>query len=395
MRKTLQSGIFLILLTLCLEKTEAQSNGFLKITVNQTATLYLDGKNLGDIEPNEEKLLEVRVGSHQLKVIKEGYKTYSEEITINGVNEILEKRINLLRPENFQVDKDISGGNVGVEYGELTVVTKFSGSLVAAKVYVDDKLADNAPTKITKLFVGLHTIRVEYNSMSKTRVVAIQKNKSDVLEIEFLSFSSVSFISSQTAVRGTIDLKKDITVPSLQELSMGEHTLSFVKPGLLPAKRNVSFDGESKYIVTIDLKATYPDIKPEVIGRTYRQPYKPADFEKPTKYKPFRNPNRPWNDLKLAGGFVALIAGGILAQSFTDEPVGYWGVGIGAALITYAIIPPKKSERDKYIYNTTEVPKILNEKNKDINRYNEETKSLLDEKQKEAYNQSAITIVKE
>jgi hypothetical protein len=372
----------------------AQSSGFLKISVNQTASVYLDNKNLGDVEPGEERILEVKPGIHQLKVIRDGYKTHVEEITISAPNEILEKKITLLRPDNFEVDKDVSGSRVGVEYGELTIITKVSGGLVAAKVYVDDKYADNAPAKITRLFVGRHTIRVEYNSMVKTRVVDVRKDKNDIIEIEFMTYSEVRFISPQSGIRGTIDLSREIEVPSVYNISQGEHGLSFSKPGLMASSREFYFDGEHSYRVEVDLRNTYPVVTPEDIGRVNKTLYTSSDFERPTNYRP-QSGGRPWNDWKLAGGFVALVGIGIGTAFLSDNPYVYWGAGIGAACLTYSIIPPTRKDRDNYNYNRERVPEILREKNAPVREYNQQTQRLIEEKQKKDYQEAAINITQE
>jgi hypothetical protein len=396
MRPFFITTILFFLSFVLINTNEAQSTGYLKIKVNQTATVYLDGKNLGDIDPYEEKLLEVKIGNHQLKVIKEGYKTHFEDITISTPNEILERRINLLRPENFKVDKDVSGSNVSVEYGELTVITKLSGSLVAAKVYVDDKFADNAPIKLSKLFVGQHTISVTYNSFSKTKTVNIQKDKSDVLEIELYTYSVVNFISPQTGITGTIDLNEEISIPSNKELSLGEHKLRFSKEGLIPAEKTIYVDGQSNYLINVNLSVTLPYIDPVEVNRDYKKPYTKSDFMKP-ETRQVSN----FGDVMLGGLICGTIFGGISALISAPEKKlenFLWCEGIfcGIALIGGLVFPDTKAvpNKENIDYNNSEVPKIVSEKNLVIESYNQDTERLVKEKQISKYQEDAIIVTK-
>lgn len=381
----------ILLLLVAFNKTEAQSTGYLKIRVNQTATIFLDGKNLGDVDADEEKLVEVRIGNHLLKVIKEGYKTHTEDVTINSTNEILERRINLLRPDNFQVNKDISRSNVAVEYGEITIITKLSGNLVAAKVFVDDVFADNAPAKVTKLFVGQHMIRVDYNTFSKTRIVSIQKNKNDVLEIEFLTNSIVNFTSPQTGVSGTIDLTTQISFPSVQNLSVGNHTLRFSKAGMIPAEKKVFFDGESDYNIELKLQSSYPNVTPEEVGRINKQPHLASEFYRPQSKEVYK---KKFNVLTFAVGFVlASVATTLVTHDYT---IGL-AAGLGAALLDQLLVKKSKysvPDKANIEYNRTEVPRILMEKNREITEYNNETQKLIEERAKTKYCDMAIIITK-
>jgi hypothetical protein len=393
MNKSLKIFLTFFLTGFTFTQINAQQIGFIKIKVNETATIYLNNKNLGDLSPNEQILKEVQLGTHQIKVMKEGYETQIQNIQISIQNEIKELTFVLSRPQSFKVDKDVSGRNLNVEYGELTVITKYSGSLVPAKVYVDDIYADNAPVKLASLFVGRHSIMTEYNSIKKTKYVDILKNNKNVLEIEMLSFSQVEFSSSIEDISVVIDGSKEITIPSQQNLSFGIHHLKISKQNYIPIEKEISVDGESKYNVLINLNQNYPNIEPYELGRSYKQPYPASDFLRPESKNIKDNKNR-WLGMGIGGGLAVLIGAAAIDGVGAG---GYFGILAAGITIPLIFIKPKINKVPDYEnirYNQTEVPKILKNKNSDIDNYNNETKILIRQKQIERYSESAIKIMK-
>lgn len=369
----------------------AQQIGYLKIKVNETATIYLNNRNLGDYGPNEQILKEVPLGTSQIKVMKDGYETQTKNVTITVANEIKEISFLLQRPQSFQVEKDVSGSSVSVEYGELTVITKLSGSLVPAKVFVDGKFADNAPVKLSKLFVGIHTIEVDYNSFKKSRTISIEKNKKDVLEIELLTASQVTFKSDLSGVEGWLEDGKRFSIPSVQLISAGEKTLSFSSEDYFYASKKLFIDGESKYNIMINLSKDLPYVGLDEVGRVTKPLYAASDFTKPeTKLV---RPDKIGPYLGAIGGFIVFA---LLGNAVLEEPAGVL-TGIGGGIAGGLLLRPKKQPvtiKENVDFNRYEVPKILREKNAEIIKYNKETERMLEEKKKQKYNDSAITVTK-
>lgn len=387
-------AIFLLTIVAISYSSFAQQIGYLKIKVNETATIYLNNRNLGDYGPNEEILREVPLGTSQVKVMKDGYETQTKNVTISVANEIKEISFLLQRPQSFQVEKDVTGSSVSVEYGELTVITKLSGSLVPAKVYVDGKFADNAPVKLSKLFVGIHTIEVDYNSIKKSKTISIEKNKKDVLEIELLITSQVTFRTDISGVEGYIDSDDKFGIPSVKFITSGEKTLTFTSEGYYSVSKKIFIDGASKYTVSVNLATDLPTISPEDIGRTIKKPYDASYFPKKQESKTIRDPF--WRNFFMLIG--AMVGGAIGSQLDPEVVLGaYSGVAVGIAIPLFSIKPKIETVpiEENIRYNQYEAPKMLYDMNLEVTRYNQETQSLIKQKQNDRYSDQAIIIQKQ
>jgi hypothetical protein len=372
-----------------------QTKGYLKIIVNvQSVSVAIDGKSIGIVNPNELVIKEVTIGTHQVKASREGYQSQTKEIVISSSNEVKEITFELSKPQKFEVKKDVTSGTLGVDYGGVNVVVKYKGELVPAKVYIDDKFADNAPVNIKRLFAGDHTVRVIYNSIEKANYLKIEQNKINNLEIELVSKCNLDFTSQQTDIRGIVDNTTTINIPTSFKIDEGYHTLGFSKTGFFEATTNASFSSNNNYEIKINLSKSLPYINTSDVDRSYKQPFNAIDFYKPTTKLATNK-----KTAHIIAGICALGAG-IFSTAVAEKNSGLaffvggglgflLGSGIGEMLAGKKSVPDEENIR----YNNYEVPKILAEKNTEIIKYNSETDRLIKVKQQEKYNNEAITII--
>ena len=169
-----------------------KSIGYLKIKVNlESVQVFLDGEYLGVLNANEPLIKEVRAGLHKVTATKTAYKTQTKEVILQA-GQVKEVIFEIVKPARWEIEKNVESELVKAEYGGLTVAVKRNGELVPAKVFLDDVFADIAPLTINKALVGKHSVRAEYESLSRSQEALVTRNEISLVEIELLARSKGS-----------------------------------------------------------------------------------------------------------------------------------------------------------------------------------------------------------
>jgi len=117
--------------------TEAQTqSGSLKVSANVSkARVYVDGQKKGSTPVS---LMGIEPGTHQVKVVKDGYQDYEDSVLVSAGKELEVRAL---------LEKKISGGGIAV-----------SGTPKGAKVYIDGAYAGKLPLQVDSLTAGQHSV---------------------------------------------------------------------------------------------------------------------------------------------------------------------------------------------------------------------------------------------
>ena len=352
------------------------NNAYLTIKVNiDSVKITINNAYYGYASPEKPIIEELKTGFYTIRASKKGYKEETKVINLKpgDSSEIIFK---LQRPDDFEVDKDKEEGIIGVEYGSMTVVVKMKGELVPAKVYIDNKFADNAPVSIKKLFSGVHEVTVEYKGYKKEEKVTIQRDSRKVYEIELLSTSKISIESKTKDITLKINNKK-YNISSDLKLEKGTYNFKFSKYGYITAEKDIFIDGEKTYRLIAKLSQFYPTITPENINR---MPPNTNSYSNKFKKKP---ENNAAFGAKFGFGLCTII--GLVN---TKKPfLGALIIG-GSGTLLGALIGSLIKNQNNIDYNLNQKYK----KNKQISNYNEQTKKLIQQEQKKRYLENAIQV---
>lgn len=382
--------IFAILLPEFLS-AQIYNNAYLTIKVNvSNVKIRINNAYYGYASPDEPIIEELNAGNYTIKAFKDGYKEETKVINLKpgDSSEIIFK---LQRPEDFEVDKDKEEGIIGVEYGSMTVVVKMKGELVPAKVYIDNKFADNATVSVKKLFSGVHEVRVEYKGYKKEEKVTIQKDSRKIVEIELFSTSNISIESKTKDTTLKINNKKYNIFTNLK-LEKETYNFKFSKYGYISAEKNVYINGENNYRIIVKLSKDLPYVTAKSLGRHIKY-INDINFKK-----------RSENYASYYGiyGFVAGMLIGIpVANSVYGNPdkIGGEKGNTGGSIITWLffmgggyligwLIGKNKINRDNVNYNIRTYNQLKNR----VIEYNTETEKLIKQEQTKIYLEKVIQV---
>ena len=384
MKKIISIIVILGLLIPNILFAQTQSKAYLTIKVNVNGVeIKINGESFGIASTDEPIIEELKSGNYIISASKKDYKTDIKNILLRE-GDSRQITFELAKPQEFEVDKDKDKGIIGVEYGSLTVVVKKKGKLVPAKVYIDDKFADNAPVTINKLTVSVHDIRVSYKGLEKYKEIYIKKDKKKIVEIELVTTSKVDIESKFNETNLEID-NQNFNLPTSVDLNKGTFSFEFSKYEYETAKKEIYINGNNNYRIIAELERALPKVTATDIGREIKNIYfeKKPEFEYKTKRTP------AWDGVLIWLGIG-------LGYELLSEDADGMGITIGLTMSGIILLFfPKKGETMKRIYKNENYNNGINNKINSNKHYNEETEMLIRNEQQRIYLENAIKVYEE
>lgn len=286
--------------------------------------------------------------------------------------------------------------SIGQSFSTLRINLNIEG----AEVFLD-KVLIKEKNLFNKLTVapGKHSITARKNGYNpyqftfsvnsgelKTISIILEKDIRSLIEIFSNSTNTIFKLNDEI-----IDWNS--STPLTKLLEPGSYDFSFSEYGMVPATRTLTLDESSAYKIKVNLLSTYPFINAGEVGREIKSLYTADDFNKPTM-KSIPNGRtstvQAWVDGIVAAGIAALVTRGSENQLLWSG--GALVVGFYITYFTGSIKYKNVPDNENIEYNNNVVPSIVLEKNLEIEQYNNETQRLIEEKQKEKYIESSITI---
>jgi hypothetical protein len=360
--------------------------GILKISLDMDGDeLYIDNQlKKKDLLKNNPIVIDLPIGKHIVKLIKEGYVDEINSVTIK-VDEVTKLNIHFRKVTDILLKEEESGTQIQA-YGKLTIFSNPSG----ANILIEGKLWKNAKTPDTfeKLPTGTYNVSVELNGIMAEQLVKIEKDKTTKVNFEVKEkkgkLKVVGFPANASIYLNNNYFKKP---PFTEDLRIGSYNISVRANNFLDEDYKFNIE-ENKYtIVNYDLKKPIPVFHQATIYDINRTKKEKLDFNefKRMEYETVKV-NRRKTFYFISGGLVLT---SIMVSVLGDSNAG--GMMFGVSLLCFPIssmIPNTTKEvpiPENIEYNRRKRNEIV-QFNRDVDNYNQKTQKLLNEENEKRKN---------
>ena len=215
-----------------------QSMGSIKVTSSPTgARVYLDGKDTG--KETNCLLEDVSVGSHTIKLTKDGYEDYETTVTVEAGKEA-----------------EVSATLTEIEAtGSIQVNSNPTG----AKVYLDgEDTGKETNCTLEDVSVGSHTIKLTKDGYEDYETeVTVERDKTATISATLTSlYGSIKVSSTPTGAKVYLDgtYTGKTTNCTLYNIEPGSHTIKLTKEGYKDYETTVTVEAGKEAEVNATLK---------------------------------------------------------------------------------------------------------------------------------------------
>jgi hypothetical protein len=194
----------------------------------------------------------MKAGTYTLKLIKDGYKEFSQTLTLNSSD--TSKTVNISLEKSSTTSTSTSSSTTTPKTGTLSVNSNPTG----AKVYVDNSYKGITPIKLN-LEVGTYTVKITKTGyLDYTETVKITENKQYSINQPLMKLgktATVNISTNPTYATVYIDgIEVGLSPLFFYKIEPGHHEIKVTKEGYLEYYGEFTIkDGETKTLPLISL----------------------------------------------------------------------------------------------------------------------------------------------